>query len=67
LPDRPTAVITYEADRALPVFCAALKLGWMCRAICRFYLFTTGRWDGWYALTTMEIPMVQTGAAAVEW
>ena len=66
-PERPTAVITYEADRALPVFCAALKLGLDVPrdlSILSFHdmdVMTVG-----VRLTTMEIPMVQSGAVAVE-
>jgi LacI family transcriptional regulator len=65
--ERPTAVITYEADRALPVFCAALKLGLDVPrdlSILSFHdmdVMTVG-----VRLTTMEIPMVQSGAVAVE-
>jgi LacI family transcriptional regulator len=67
LPERPTAVITYEADRALPIFCAALKLGLDVPrdlSILSFHdmrVVTVGT-----PLTTMEIPMVQVGAVAVE-
>jgi DNA-binding LacI/PurR family transcriptional regulator len=66
-PDRPTAVLTYEADRALPVFCAALKLGMDVPrdlSILSFHdmaVVTVGM-----HLTTMEIPMLQTGAVAVD-
>ncbi|HEX8832739.1 MAG TPA: LacI family DNA-binding transcriptional regulator [Abditibacteriaceae bacterium] len=66
-PDRPTAVIAYEADRALPVFCAALKLGLDVPrdlSILSFHdmeVMTVG-----VRLTTMEIPMVQSGSVAVE-
>ncbi|HEX9995776.1 MAG TPA: LacI family DNA-binding transcriptional regulator, partial [Abditibacterium sp.] len=65
--DRPTAVIAYEADRAMPVLCAALKLGLEVPrdlSILTFHesdVVTAG-----VRLTTMEIPLVQTGALAVE-
>ena len=66
-PDRPTAVITYEADRALPVFCAALKLGLdVPRDLSILSFHDRGVGTVGMPLTTMEIPMVQTGAAAVE-
>jgi LacI family transcriptional regulator len=67
LPDRPTAVIAYEADRALPVFCAALKLGLNVPGDLSILSFhDRGVGVVGMPLTTMEIPMVQTGAAAVE-
>jgi LacI family transcriptional regulator len=66
-PDRPTAVIAYEADRALPIFCAALKLGLdVPRDLSILSFHDTDAATVGKHLTTMEIPMVQTGAAAVE-
>jgi DNA-binding LacI/PurR family transcriptional regulator len=67
LADRPTAVITYEADRALPVFCAALKLGLDVPrdlSILSFHHINVVRVG--MPLTTMEVPMVQCGEVAVE-
>jgi DNA-binding LacI/PurR family transcriptional regulator len=67
LADRPTAVITYEADRALPIFCAALKLGLeVPRGLSILSFHDMGVVTGGMPLTTMEIPMMQTGAGAVE-
>ena len=66
-PQRPTAVIAYEADRALPVFCAALKLGLAVpRDLSILSFHDMGVMTVGVRLTTMEIPMVQTGAVAVE-
>ncbi|HEX8833944.1 MAG TPA: LacI family DNA-binding transcriptional regulator [Abditibacteriaceae bacterium] len=66
-PERPTAVITYEADRVLPVFCAALKLGLdVPRDLSILSFHDTGVVTAGMSLTTMEIPMTQAGAAAVE-
>ena len=66
-PDHPTAVITYEADRALPVFCAALKLGLdVPRDLSILSFHDRGVGTVGMPLTTMEIPMVQCGEVAVE-
>jgi LacI family transcriptional regulator len=66
-PERPTAVITYEADRALPVFCAALMLGLnVPRDLSILSFHDRGVVTAGMSLTTMEIPMTQTGAVAVE-
>jgi DNA-binding LacI/PurR family transcriptional regulator len=67
LPERPTAVITYEADHALPIYCAALKLGLdVPRDLSILSFHDTGVVTAGTRLTTMEIPMVQAGAVAVE-